>query len=432
MRRLLVLYQHDFDRVPNARVHHLVAHLVARWGQVTLVHGTQAEAGPLGASLARALAPRLTRRRSGNLEVVRVRPLLGTPDNLAKRVTGYAGGLPGRFRGLRGRAEAVLNALGVARDLGELASFRWALRRLGSGPFDVCVAQLPLAGLAGLGLRRRGGVGALVYDDIDFAAGFHDHRLRRAWMDRLERRVVRSADAVVSVGDLLGGLRTAQRGRPVTVIPNGVEADRFTPGVRSVRRPPTLIYMGRVGEWVGLPMAYGALARLRERVPDLRFLIVGGSDPPYRRQLDGLAAQLGLTDRIRWLGEVPYGRLPEILRGCDVGYAAFQPLLWRRYAFPLKVLEYMAAGLPVLGTAETETERILAAHDCGAAVAFEEEAMAAGLLRLLEDRRAGGRLAANALRGSRAYAWPDLLARMDGVIAGALGRPGGSGGVDAA
>lgn len=428
MRRLLIISLTDYKREPNGRIHHLVQHMRVHWDRVTVVYGAHAEPGPLGRVLKASLQFGSSVREEGNLREVRVHPFLNTPESLAKRVTGYPGSLPGRLRRLRLGAERTLSTLGIIRDLSQIAFFALAVRRHAPGPFDACLVQCPLSGCVGLRLRRSRAARVLVYDDIDYAPGWCDHRARRVWVEHLERQGICAADIVICAGSLLGERRASQIGRPVPVIPNGVELELFRPAREKVPHPPTVVYTGRVIDWAGLEVGFAALARARREVPGLRFLVIGRSDPAYERRLRQHAESLGVGEAIQWIGEVAYSGLPSHLEASDVGYAAFRPTLMKRYAFPLKVVEYMAAGLPVLGTRGTETERILVAHECGEVVDHDATAISAGLVRLFRDRERRQRLAANAARGSEAYDWKQLMERVQAVLEEAVpaGRPAGA------
>jgi len=85
----------------------------------------------------------------------------------------------------------------------------------------------------------------------------------------------------------------------------------------------------------------------------------------------------------------------------------------KRYAFPLKVVEYMAAGLPVIGTQDSETERIIRAAECGVVVAYEPAAVAGAMVCLFTDRDGYARLAGNAAGASARFSWGPLLAEFD-------------------
>lgn len=420
VRRLLILTLLDYTREPNGRIHHVIKYAQVHWDRVTVVHGTHAEANSLGRMIREGLRFRTAVREEGNLREVRIHPFLNTPEGLAKRITGYPGSLPGRLRHLRLGMEGTLNTLGVMREVGQMASLALAVRRDAPGPFDACVVQCPVSGQVGLWARRRGVARFLLYDDIDYAPGWCDHWLRRTWIEQLERRAMGAADAITCAGSLLAELRARQLGRPPIVIPNGADIGRFRAAREKVFHPPTLVYSGRVMDWAGLEVGFAALARAQREVPGLRFLVIGRSDPAYERRLREQADRLGVAQSIQWIGEVPYGQLPSHFRTADVGYAAFRPTLMKRYAFPLKVIEYMAAGLPVVGTLGTETERILAHHRCGEAVEHDPEAIARALVRLFHDRERYTILARNAAGASEAYGWESLMVKFEGAVAGVL------------
>ena len=86
-----------------------------------------------------------------------------------------------------------------------------------------------------------------------------------------------------------------------------------------------------------------ALWLLRDRAPDLRYLVVG--DGPEREPLRRLAGELGLDGRVELAGQLPHGEALERARGCDV---FVMPSVDE--AFGVAYVEAMAAGLPAIGT----------------------------------------------------------------------------------
>jgi len=411
--RLLILSLLDYTREPNGRIHHLVRHARHGWGHVTVVHGTHPVQGGMWVT-ARSLARCGVRvYPEENLRRVAVRPLLNTPESLAKRVAGYPDGAPGLWGRVRRSIEAVLSGLAVGRDVAVIASLFLGVCLRGRGPFDACVAQCPLTGAVGLLARGAGLARTVLYDDIDYAPGACRHRVRRAWIRWLEGVVMRRADRVVCCGALLAERRERELGRGVSLVTNGVDHDLFGRARARTPHPPTVVYMGRILEWAGLEVVLAALPQARREIPDLRCLVLGRGDPGYLARLDRLARALGLEAVVRFEGEVPYGDLPRYLCGSDVGLAVFRPDPMKRYAFPLKVVEYMAAGLPVIGTQDSETERIIRAAECGEVVAYEPAAVAGAMVRLFTDPDGYARLAGNAANASARFSWGALLAQFD-------------------
>jgi glycosyltransferase involved in cell wall biosynthesis len=214
---------------------------------------------------------------------------------------------------------------------------------------------------------------------------------------------------VVSVGDLLAELRLQEVGRHVRVVPNGADVALFARARSTRPHPPTLIYMGTVVAWAGVDVTIAALARIRKEIQDARLLIVGHSTPEYKALLETLCKEHGVYGHVHFLGKKTPAELVDLLAQSDIGMAAFKPVELRKYAFSLKIIEYMAAGLPVITTVDTQSERVLEKHGAGIAVAYEPQAIAAAALQLFKDPEQYRSMAARGMEASAAYSWDSLI-----------------------
>ena len=170
--------------------------------------------------------------------------------------------------------------------------------------------------------------------------------------NRLERAVACSADAVIaSSTDEMSDL--ASLGVPrssISVVPFGVDTDRF--GAEGPIAPrgerPRLIAVATHLRRDGLETAVRALAE----IPDAELLIVGGPARPMLRRdetccdLARLAAGLGVSDRVKFTGQVRQDDMPALLRSADlmVDMSWYDP-------FGMSCLEAMACGTPVIASA---------------------------------------------------------------------------------
>ena len=97
---------------------------------------------------------------------------------------------------------------------------------------------------------------------------------------------------------------------------------------------------------------------------------------PAEQDLRQLARSMGLSDCIRFEGFVPYPDLPKLLARADIGVATSRHDCFRRYASPLKIVEYMAAGLPVICSGGGEAEQMIEDSKAGVNIPFEPKAFA--------------------------------------------------------
>jgi len=173
------------------------------------------------------------------------------------------------------------------------------------------------------------------------------------WLLRMteveERASLGFADSVITVSEPMRARLLAIRpSMPVSVVMNTPEIDGF-------RRPPAgepmlpgqwLVYCGTIAYRHGLDLVVEALAKLTPEFPDLG-LAIGGEGPEVDAVL-ALAADLGVADRVKFLGLVPTRDVPKLLAGATAGVSALREDDFGALVFSMKVPEYLAAGLPVI------------------------------------------------------------------------------------
>ena len=171
-----------------------------------------------------------------------------------------------------------------------------------------------------------------------------------------EQRTLGAADQVIAVSEQLrqwiaGAGVDAER---VTVVPNGVDIDRFASPNGDVRTQlglddhPVVGFVGTLKAWHGTATLIQAVARLvsergLDRAP--RLLIVG--DGPQRLHLAQLAADEGVTAITTFTGMVDHADMPSHIAAMDIAVAPYNATP-DFYFSPLKLFEYMAAGRPVV------------------------------------------------------------------------------------
>jgi GT2 family glycosyltransferase len=205
-------------------------------------------------------------------------------------------------------------------------------------------------------LPESGGLGGarVVYDVIDHPDVFpHPRGLLR----RNHERGLREAQAVFAVSRPL--LEEVQARRAdAEYLPNGVEFARFAAPPDASLLPeeiarsggrPCAGYVGALARWVDSDL----LAALAEQRPDWNFFLVGEAlDDSFERFESARPANLYL------LGPRPYGAIPSILSAFDAGLIPFRRGAEGSNASPIKLYEYLAAGLPVLATPIPECETV--------------------------------------------------------------------------
>lgn len=228
--------------------------------------------------------------------------------------------------------------------------------------------------------------------------------LRSAWALRLaralERWMLRSCDLVVAnslstaryAGEIAGPRRVLSydhvpfdEGR---LEPDGDDASLrrdWDLGGRKI-----IMYAGNMEAYQGVELLVESLPHVCARLPEACCVIVGGQAEQVAR-LRLRAEQLGVAPMLRWLGRRPFPETFQLMRQADV---LISPMTQAK-AVPMKLYAYAAAGRPIVATSLPNNTELLD-HDTALFVDPRPDLLAAGIVRVLEDRALSERLSGRA------------------------------------
>lgn len=221
----------------------------------------------------------------------------------------------------------------------------------------------------------------VVYDESDLYASLYEGITRRI-VHIMEVKAVRNADVVTTLSEELRRVRIRQgAGRDnVHVFENGVDYRLLTRAyaarLKRVKkpgfRPKVLVYSGQLSFLNGKSLCFEEVFRKR---PDARLLIAGFGNLPseYLRN--------SLRPHVEYVGQIPYRRMPAVLSRGDIGLALLTEEAFA-YGVPLKVLDYAAAGLPVIASDFPPIDRFVKRGRIGIATA--EGKFSEAILRMLD------------------------------------------------
>lgn len=256
--------------------------------------------------------------------------------------------------------------------------------------------------------------------------GSEDDRQLMRKIEMQERACVGAADRIITPSaitrDYLVRARGAKR-ENISVIPNGADPNLFC-----AAQPPLdsrvirLLYFGTLSPWQGVDLAVRAVAQ----VDDAWLRVLGTGSRARQDALAHLAAKLGAADRVALRPPVPQTELAHELAACNIVLA---PLLWNdrnveQGCCPLKVLEGMAAGRPVI-TSDLPVTRELGRHEEHLLLVKpgSVDAIAAAITRLQSDPLLAVSLGKNARRVvQERFTWPHAVAALTTLYGQIIGR----------
>jgi glycosyltransferase involved in cell wall biosynthesis len=418
---------------------------------------------PKGTMRARALPAARALAARGH-RVTLVMPPWHTPDEAGRKWTDRARepGAGLEYVSLAGIRLPLVGHAIVAR--------RMAARALALEP-DVVHAFKPKAysGLAAGLLRARQRLGAafaLVMDTDDWEGpgGWNDLEpygpLQRWVFARQERWGLTHADAVTVAsralealvwslgvsparvtylpnaigGEVLDGASATARGDASTGVPAapapppdpGPRPQPDSPG-RDAGRPPTLLLYTRFFEY-DLERPIEVLARVRRESPTARLVVVGkglfGEEATFLEH----ARRAGLADAVDYRGWEEADRLPGVLAEADVALYPFDDTLVNRAKSSVKLLELLAAGVPVVAEAVGQNREVIEDGASGLLVPpGDASAFARAVIALLGDADRRREIASAAReRVRRRFSWGRQVEALEGVYDRARARRSGT------
>lgn len=293
-----------------------------------------------------------------------------------------------------------------------LAQSRWRrkLARMGEGQMVLYVFH-PRFASAVQGMPHD----LLVYHPYDL------FRRMPGWTPALaeqERWLLQHADRVIATSRSTRDLLALETSHPPFWVPNGVDAAVFAPGAQGTipdveRIPrPRLGYVGSVNQKLDL----GLVAHLARARPDWHWVIIGPEglyDAPTRAAREDCRT----LANVYFLGNQPRDLLPACMAALDVGLLCYRSGTWMDGAYPLKLSEYLACGLPVVSSDLAEVRPMQNVLTIARSPADWEAAIGAALAG-----KAPGTVAERRALATQ-YDWNTLAVRLTAILTTARAEP---------
>lgn len=231
---------------------------------------------------------------------------------------------------------------------------------------------LPAAVQAGAELRDRGRSVSWLYDAHEWVPGVAtDDLARRRGADLCERNFIGLADAVITVSTQMSSMIAGRHhllARPTVILNAPASEPTAAEGRETLRdelgldeSTPLLVYSGALSRFRGVSDVVKALPHLN----GVHLAVVCLLESATRRDLEELAASLGVESRLHFTAYVPAPSVTWYLASATLGMAPFTHMPSHEVSLGTKIREYLHAGLPIVSSDVKTTADFVHDQDIG-------------------------------------------------------------------
>lgn len=280
----------------------------------------------------------------------------------------------------------------IERERLSIASNRDLLYMLDSkGPFELIYERYSLWSYAAMEYALKNGIPGILEVNSPLIEEQVKHRylLDQSTAQNIASRVFDATTIIVAVSQGVAEYLNNYPGAKgkVHVISNGVNPRSFPKTIKPSRPVPdgtlTVGFVGTLKPWHDITTLLEAFIQMHQNHSNTKLLIVG--DGPEKKRLEEYVASSNIVNSVEFTGSVDPTDIPGLLASMDVAVAPYKNLE-NFYFSPLKVFEYMAAGLPVVASKVGQLTELIQDSKNGILITPDDsKAMADAFDRLLRN-----------------------------------------------
>jgi glycosyltransferase involved in cell wall biosynthesis len=222
----------------------------------------------------------------------------------------------------------------------------------------IILYSVPTNGYQAIKIAKKHGI-PVVFRSVDILHKLVPSKIFSPFTFSLETWVYEHADKILTLSPKMSEyvIRLDAKREKVDLLLCGVDLCRFNPEIRSDTLKKDLglaednlvvLFLGTLYEFSGLDLYLEQFSQVVKKVPNARLVIVGGG--AQLQQLKNITAESGLSEKVIFTGFQPYSLMPQFISLSNLCINPFRINDVTRDIIPLKTLQYLACGKPVLST----------------------------------------------------------------------------------
>jgi len=189
----------------------------------------------------------------------------------------------------------------------------------------------------------------------------------------------------------------------ISIVPNGVDLTFFK---SKNKDPKKIVFSGVMYHHRGLDVLLDAAPKIVKEIPETKLVLLG--DGPEMKKLKETVKQKNLDSNVEFKGWIDRRDIPEHLSNASIGIGPLKRTAVTENALPIKVLEYMAASLPIIAKSGTLPDDVLKNNENG--YFFENDfELSEKIINLLQNPELVEKMGKNSLNMVQKFSWEKIV-----------------------
>lgn len=287
--------------------------------------------------------------------------------------------------------------------------------------YDMFIGVDALNSFSGLTLKKIGKVEKVIFYAMDFHPIRFNNKLLNFIYHKIEKFCVKNVDEIWNVSPKIAEgrerfLHISEIDYPQKVVSSGIWSKKVKKFPSDKVKKHQLLFLGHLLEKQGLQMVLEATPLIVKRIPDFKFIILGGGE--YEDNLKKLTRELKIRKYIEFKGWIKDRRIIDTTLGesaaAIVVYVPEKEKIhnFSYYGDPIKIKEYLASGLPVILTDVPHNAREIERRKCGIVVEYKKEDIANAVIKILSNEKELKTYRSNALAYAKEFDWNVIFSKV--------------------
>lgn len=190
----------------------------------------------------------------------------------------------------------------------------------------------------------------------------------------------------------------------ISLVPNGVDISLFE-GVKTYDKK-LVLFSGVMYHHRGIDQLIEAAPKVIEKIPEVKFILLG--DGPEMDKLKNIVHEKAMSDNVIFKGWINREKIPQELKNATIGIGPLKLTDVTKNALPIKVLEYMASGLPIIAKRGTLPDDILEDGKNGFII-DDNNQLAEKLILLLNDLKLNKQMSDKSVKMVEKFSWKKII-----------------------